>query len=423
MIFYFFAYIYILITLIELKKNINFRYIDLFAGCGGLSLGLHNAGWKGIFAIEKNIDAFKTLKFNLIERKSHFEWPEWLPVANYDINYVIRKYAKQLEALKGEIDLVAGGPPCQGFSTAGKRNEGDQRNTLIKSYIKFIKLIKPKIIFFENVKGFTLEFKKNREIGKRYSDYVIKSLTNLGYKVDGHLVDFSEYGVPQKRVRFILVGVRNDIADGLRNRPNNFFEELINNRQDFCLNKGSALTVTLQDAISDLLMEHGQVLCPDNKKFVSGEYFLPRSTYQELMRMGSTNIIPDSHRFANHTLAVSQKFADILSNQVERNKNLDVDLRKRFNIKKHTIIPLHPLRPSPTITTLPDDLIHYSEPRILTVREYARIQSFPDWYEFKGKYTTGGKQRTQEVPRYSQIGNAIPPLFAEQSGLVLKKLI
>ena len=78
---------------------------------------------------------------------------------------------------------------------------------------------------------------------------------------------------------------------------------------------------------------------------------------------------------------------------------------------------------SPTITTLPDDYIHYCEPRILTVREYARLQSFPDWFQFKGKYTTGGKVRTKEVPRYSQIGNAIPPLFGEQSGLILKELI
>ena len=80
-------------------------------------------------------------------------------------------------------------------------------------------------------------------------------------------------------------------------------------------------------------------------------------------------------------------------------------------------------KPTPTITTLPDDYIHYCEPRIMTVREYARIQSFPDTYQFKGKYTTGGKRRTQEVPRYSQIGNAIPPLFGEQAGLILKKIM
>lgn len=87
------------------------------------------------------------------------------------------------------------------------------------------------------------------------------------------------------------------------------------------------------------------------------------------------------------------------------------------------MIPLNEFDKTPTITTLPDDYIHYHEPRILTVREYARIQSFPDWYEFQGKYTTGGILRVKEVPRYTQIGNAIPPLFSEQSGLILKHLI
>ena len=97
-------------------------------------------------------------------------------------------------------------------------------------------------------------------------------------------------------------------------------------------------------------------------------------------------------------------------------------MKERFNLKKRTVIPLSGQTPTPAITTLPDDYIHYCEPRIFTVREYARIQSFNDWYEFKGKYTTGGKRRTQEVPRYSQIGNAIPPLFGEQAGLILNKL-
>lgn len=100
-------------------------------------------------------------------------------------------------------------------------------------------------------------------------------------------------------------------------------------------------------------------------------------------------------------------------------EDIEYNLNNDFNIKKHTIIPLDGPGKCPTITTLPDDYIHYCEPRILTVREYARIQSFPDDFEFKGKYTTGGKIRTQEVPRYSQIGNAIPPLFGEQAGVIL----
>jgi DNA (cytosine-5)-methyltransferase 1 len=116
------------------------------------------------------------------------------------------------------------------------------------------------------------------------------------------------------------------------------------------------------------------------------------------------------------------KFKYILENS-KKNKDIDASIRERYNIKKHTIIPLDGDAKSPTITTLPDDYIHYSEPRILTVREYARIQSFPDSFQFKGKYTTGGKVRTQQVPRYSQIGNAIPPLFGEQSGLILKEII
>ena len=97
-------------------------YIDLFAGCGGLSLGLHNAGWKGLFAIEKSPDAFKTLKHNLIENKNHFDWPKWLPKSNHEINRVLEEYSQQLEKLKGKVNMIAGGPPCQGFSMAGKRN-------------------------------------------------------------------------------------------------------------------------------------------------------------------------------------------------------------------------------------------------------------------------------------------------------------
>jgi DNA (cytosine-5)-methyltransferase 1 len=400
-----------------------FSYIDLFAGCGGLSLGLHNAGWKGIFAIEKSPDAFKTLKHNLIDSNSHFDWPKWLPIKNYDINYVTRKYFKFLKKLKGKIDLVSGGPPCQGFSTAGRRKESDQRNNLITSYINFIKLIKPKVIFFENVKGFTLEFIKNKEIGRNYSNYVLDALRNCGYHVEGKLIDFSEYGIPQKRVRFILVGVRKDVVRKIGNNADKFFTDILLTKEKFLVSKDLSITTSLQDAISDLLRINGQVDSPDSKYFKAGIYSPAITNYQKLMRKGALTLSPNSHRFANHTAIVEERFKFILTNQKGGNKNLSKNLRQKYNIKKHTIIRLDAKLPSPTITTLPDDLIHYKEPRILTVREYARIQTFPDWYEFKGKYTTGGKKRVKEVPRYSQIGNAIPPLFGEQSGLVLKKLI
>src|SRR5436190_1634623 len=109
------------------KKPVQYKYIDLFAGCGGLSLGLSKAGWKGLFAIEKSKDAFLTLRHNLIEQNSHFDWPAWLPQTTHDINTVIRRFRSQLNNLKGKVDLITGGPPCQGFSTAGRREENDKR--------------------------------------------------------------------------------------------------------------------------------------------------------------------------------------------------------------------------------------------------------------------------------------------------------
>lgn len=402
------------------KKELT--YIDLFAGCGGLSLGLHNAGWKGLFAIEKNKDAFRSLEYNLIEQKRHFNWPSWLPQSNHEINQVINNYKKDLEKLKGKVDLVAGGPPCQGFSMAGRRKESDSRNDLIKSYIQFIELVRPKLIFFENVKGFTLEFKKNKDKGKEYASFVLNELNNLGYSVEGNLVNFGEYGVPQKRTRFILIGVRNDVAKKSKKTASDFFDLIERNRFDFLEKKGLSIDTNLKDAISDLLKSNGVEQSPDTPRFKAGVYAASQSKYQEMMRTGIVCEIPDSHRFPHHRPDITAKFGYILAN-ARKNKDVDLSIRERYNIKKHTIIPLDGDGKSPTITTLPDDYIHYCEPRILTVREYARIQSFPDWYKFQGKYTTGGKVRTQEVPRYSQIGNAIPPLFGEQSGEVLKEFI
>lgn len=399
-------------------------YIDLFAGCGGLSLGLHQAGWKGLFAIEKSSDAFKTLDYNLIQNKNHFDWPKWLPKEALDINEVLSHYQEKLLKLKGKVTMIAGGPPCQGFSMAGRRNENDSRNDLINSYIKFVETVEPKIIFFENVKGFTMEFKKNKEKGIAYSSLVTKKLDEAGYYVKGQLVNFGEYGIPQKRTRFILVGIRKDLRKATQERVETFFSLLESNKFDFLKAKGLTTETNLQDAISDLFKKNGLKPTPDSPNFESGVYGKKINNYQKLMREGINKEIPNSHRFPKHSAIILKRFQDILAvTHNRRNLDLSKEVRERFNIKKHTVIPLNGLDKSPTITTLPDDYIHYEEPRILTVREYARIQSFPDWYIFQGKYTTGGKLRKQEVPRYTQIGNAIPPLFGEQSGLVLKQLI
>ena len=129
--------------MIEINKSLVF--IDIFAGCGGLSLGLMQAGMKGLFAIEKDIFAFTTLKKNLIEagRECRFDWPDWLPKAPIPIETLIEDYQSELIALRGQIDILAGGPPCQGFSIAGRRRISDPRNRLFKSYVELVRLVEP----------------------------------------------------------------------------------------------------------------------------------------------------------------------------------------------------------------------------------------------------------------------------------------
>ena len=391
------------------KKKLH--YIDLFAGAGGLSLGLYNAGLKGIFAIEKNADAFSTLKHNLIDNKKHFDWPKWLPIQNHDICNLVTTYHDELLKLRGEVDLIVGGPPCQGFSMAGKRDHKDVRNTMVHYYLDIIELIRPKYLVLENVHGFTLEFKEDSN-KKPYSQIVKERLTEIGYYINSSEINMSDYGVPQRRVRFILIG-------SLKNKVSKFFDKLIDNKHEFFAKKGVEESTGVEDAISDLLKSNGTYRCPDCKqKFLSGKYGNIESEYQRVMRENAINNEPNSHRFANHTQRIAemqQLMIDTIPSgiRITPNDNLLAGLKRRG------VTLLDRNKPSPTVTSHPDDFVHYCEPRILTVREMARLQSFPDWYEFKGKYTTGGKLRKIDVPRYTQVGNAVPPIFAEQLGKTL----
>ena len=403
-----------------MKKTKSFTYIDLFAGCGGLSLGLHQAGWNGLFAIEKNIDAFKTLNYNLIKQKKHFSWVNWLEKKNYDINVVLDNHAEDLKKLRGKIDLIVGGPPCQGFSMAGQRRESDLRNQLIFSYMKFVDLVQPKLILFENVRGFTMKFDNDNEDARPYSEIVLEELKKLKYDVDGKVLNFGDFGVPQRRKRFILAGVLN----GTEGDAKHFFDLLEKEKEHFFNQKNIDANTTVGDAISDLLFQHGTEISPDTKSFLAGKYGVQSSGLQTELRCSKfiTGEVADSHRFANHTKKTVSSFERLM--KIEgKGKRISKEILVAAGIKKRGLAVLDASQKSPTLTTIPDDLIHYSEPRILTVREYARIQTFPDFYEFKGKYTTGGHLRKVDVPRYTQIGNAIPPLFGELAGRVLKKML
>jgi DNA (cytosine-5)-methyltransferase 1 len=405
-----------MVSPVKKEKKIVRTYIDLFAGCGGLSLGFHLAGWKGLFAIEKSPFAFETLKYNLIDNHHHFSWPEWLECKEHDIKEILKSNKTELEKLQGTVDLVVGGPPCQGFSMAGKRVEEDIRNELVYSYIEFIKIVKPKLILFENVNGFTYAFKnsKSNEDSIPYSQIVIEQLQSLGYNVKSHMIDFSNYGVPQKRIRFILIG-------SLKANADSFLKNIQSMKRGFLKAKGLNQKSTVEDAISDLLYSNCTLPTPDREGFQSGLYSKIKSKYQAVMRKGCArkNAIADSHSFAKHKKETTELFTKLLDEYPQKNKRVKNSDREIWKIQKRSVTILDKEKQSPTLTSHPDDYIHYSEPRILTVRECARLQSFPDWYKIRARYTTGGLNRKNEVPRYTQIGNAIPPLFSELAGLAL----
>jgi DNA (cytosine-5)-methyltransferase 1 len=401
-------------------------YIDLFSGCGGFSLGLGNAGWQGIFAVEKDSMAFQTFKHNLIDGKyAHFNWPSWLPQQATTIQDLLENHPQQLSSLKGSVDLIAGGPPCQGFSLAGRRNSHDPRNKLSEEYIKMVNIISPKYLVLENVRGFNSTFKDSE--GKKekvpYSMIVKKRLEELGYKVFTNYLHSENYGVPQKRTRFIMIGVRSDIY----RQESDPFAILENLRADFLKNKNlPQKPISVQSAIGDLETSKNKLIYHsggEKTSFSQIDYIPPQklTTYQKVMRKGLNGSKPNSLRIARHRPATIEKFK-LIQSLCQPGKGLSDAHKATIGMKKQVISVLDPIAPSRTLTTLPDDLLHYTEPRILTVRENARIQSFPDDFNFLGKYTTGGMRRTQECPRYTQVGNAVPPLLGEALGLMMYQL-
>lgn len=399
-------------------------FIDLFAGCGGLSLGLCEAGWKGVFAVEKSADAFETFRHNFVSQKSRFKfaWPNWLPVAATTTRELIDTHGSHLRALEGKIDLIAGGPPCQGFSSAGKRNPDDPRNRLTDEYIEMVRLIQPKYLILENVRGFSSSFKGQ---DKPYSEIVavrLKECGPSGYFVYASMVNASEFGIPQPRKRFIMIAVRGDLPQPTADP----FEFLANHTELFRKKRGlNGHQIGVSEAISDLEIRAQKLKeSVDNKRFRQISYSGRRklTSYQQLMRRDiEVDYEPNSLRLPNHTTEIANRFKRILD-ECPRGVTLSKANRERYGLNKQCFTPLHPSKLARTVTTLPDDMIHYKEARILTVRENARLQSFPDWFEFHGKYTTGGQRRKEECPRYTQVGNAVPPLMAEAIGEVVLKL-
>lgn len=302
-----------------------YKVLSLFSGGGGLDLGLEMAGFETVLCVDHDSESCKTLRHNR---------PEW-EVFEGDI----RNFDPQ-----GAFDLVVGGPPCQGFSTAGKGNPDDPRNFLWREYFRIVEKVRPKAILLENVAGML-----NRKNSHHIEEFLAK-LKELGYSPTYKVLDAADFGVPQHRRRVIVVA-------GLGWTPS---------LPDDCLRQPK---VSAQQAIGDLL--------------------------------NSTDA--PNHEPNNHAPHVVARWRVLEEGEVDPNY-------RRGRIYSD--------RPSPTIRAggglgpRGDHLagfhppIHYSEPRQLTVRESARIQSFPDTWVFCGSKTAQGRQ----------VGNAVPPLLAKAIG-------
>lgn len=414
-----------------------YKFVDLFSGCGGLSLGLAMAGLEGQFAVERDAMAFETFAANFLSERTlpvgKFAWPGWLEKRAWPIDELLTRHLSQLKKLEGAIEVLAGGPPCQGFSFAGRRKESDPRNQLFEKYVEVVGAIKPAALVLENVPGMKVAHSKKSASGtekeistESYYDKLKRSLEGIGYDVHGELVNAARFGVPQKRNRLIVIGLRKDIAATFDDGVMYAFTHLERMRLIQLEDLGLQESLPVCEALSDLTTQwHLKKPCVDPyspKGFEEIEYNAPSSTYQKLMHKGCRKDAMDSMRLARHRDEVRERFAKILK-ECPRGVRMNEANREQYSTRKHRIYPMDAWEPAPTITTLPDDVLHYSEPRILTVRESARLQSFPDWFQFRGKFTTGGDRRMKECPRYTQVGNAVPPLLARAIGLAIRAVL
>ena len=409
------------------------KVIDLFAGSGGLSLGMEQAGFTPVFVNELNKDAMSTYLKNRIglglERSSGHSFDIKDLTGSTDS---LSEFSRTIYLNHGEIDLVCGGPPCQGYSGIGHRRtfklnkEEIPTNHLYRDFAQVIQAVAPKAFLFENVRGLlNAKWGPEGENGEIWEDVrealgrivVTVKGKKLQYQIGWRLVFAKDFGVPQNRPRVLLVGLREDIP----------FKTSVEQDRGL-IPSGDAKGPDLIDLLSDLLDSEWQ----DNGK--TGTYLHGASTdIQRKLRLakdGRTFMKGDEltdQEYSKHSELVIEKFKIML----ETNEIPPHLKTKKFSQR---VLPARwgDRGPSITATSLPDDYVHFAQPRVLTVREWARLQMFPDWYVFAGKRTTGGRRRagdpdagdwSREVPKYTQIGNAVPVELARQVGVHIRNLL
>lgn len=378
------------------------QVIDLFAGAGGLSEGLREAGFDCLYANEVEERYSQTYAAN-----HPYTFVETKDIRRVDAE----KVRCSLGLQKGELDLVAGGPPCQGFSiNAPSRSAEDKRNHLFRHFLKFVEAFEPKSVLVENVPGL-VSFE-----GGSTLDAILLALEELGYSADVKILYAPHYGVPQTRWRTIVIGLKDGepleaYPEPTRSAPTRVnFTSNFGGRNIVAFSTTMELPghVTVSDAIDDL-----PTLEVKQKVEAEQEYrTAPQNEFQQLMRVGSKTVVnhePPTLGVVNidraRYIPPGGNWTDIpfelLPKGMQRARRSDHT--KRYG-------RVHPDGLASTILTKCDPhwgaYFHYSQNRTFTVREAARIQTFPDHFHFLGT----------KSEQYEQVGNAVPPFLAAAIG-------
>jgi len=368
--------------------------IDLFAGAGGLSEGLESAGIRVVAATELHPQPALTYAFNQPNTSVLFG-----DIRELSLDFLAETVRHRTGKI--EVDLVVGGPPCQGFSTAGKKAPTDPRNSLFYHFVRVVEYFRPRMFLLENVPGF-----KKMHDGQAFSrcSHMFRA---LGYSTVDATLDASHYGVPQRRQRFIMVGWLPGAA-----AP---FPWPLQTHGDVGTNEELPLFpskllpfITAEEALDDIAF-----LEPGWESHRHQE--AARTDYQR-ERRNRCNLL-FNHLATRHRPKAATIFSFI------REGGTISSVPPSLRSAKRTMARLDRKSISNAVLALPDDIIHYRHDRIPTVREMARLQSFDDDYVFLGKRTSGFLERRVDVPQYTQVGNAVPPLLGRVLGAALLKCL
>lgn len=425
--------------------------IDLFCGAGGCSEGLIQAGFDILFSSDISDMVEVTYKnrheqLGLIQGEN--TWFERSDIKDLT-GEIIRNRISNLKIFEGknipEIDLMIGGPSCQGFSRAGRRDKSDPRNMLFGEYVRVISEIKPKYIVLENVEGFVdMQFVGYEGItGIKYPDGSVtpdilrSELNEIGYDtLEPRILNAADYGVPQRRNRIIFMGYRNGLKAPKYPKPTVSPENyltLVDAIGDLISDKRKKAKACPQrtqfqiDSINGRTPSKNGRTIPAPKKIMNNEYSNISDVVEErfsLFRQGESGANLKK-RVIEQGIDIKGKKAliKLCSNKLNMSEDMVVELYKKGGVSKEqaeVLLTKKNIRqrwsgnqPSATVVTIADDYISPWENRTFSVREMARCQSFDDSFEFLGKRTTGGLRRRVEIPQYTQVGNAVPPLLAK----------